>query len=82
MEEVDRDVRRWLRRHSAALTDSLRAQLNADLAAARRREDERYRQRQGEVPALIEHSTLARWQAQDWSTAMRSVFGQPSAACT
>ena len=60
LEDVDRDVRRWLRGHSATLTDSLRAQLDADGAAARQREDERYRQRQGEVSALIEQSTIAR----------------------
>ena len=34
--------------------------MRADGEAAREREDERYRQRQGEVSALIEQSTLAR----------------------
>ena len=42
------------------LTERLRRQLRADGEAAREREDERYRQRQGEVSALIEQSTLAR----------------------
>lgn len=60
LEDVDPDVRRWLGRHRTTLTDSLRAQLDADGAAARRREDERYRQRQGEVSALIEQSTITR----------------------
>ena len=75
MEDVDRDVRRWLRRHSAALTDSLRAQLNADGAAARRREDERYRQRQGEVSALIEQSTIARLEREIEDLNLRAAQG-------
>ena len=38
----------------------MRRQLRADGEAARSREEERYRQRQGEVSALIEQSTVAR----------------------
>ncbi len=49
-----------LRRHRDALTDRLRRQLRVDGDAARTREDERYRQRRGEVSTLIEQSTLAR----------------------
>ena len=47
-------------KHQRELTARLRSQLEVDHANARRREDERYRQRQGEVSALIEQSTLAR----------------------
>ena len=60
LEEVDRDLRDWLRRYRGELSAALRAQLVADGTGMRRREDERYRQRQGEVSGLIEHSTVAR----------------------
>ena len=53
-------LQRWLRRYGADLTERLRRQLQVDGEAARTREDERYRQRQGEVSALIEQSTVAR----------------------
>ncbi len=57
---VKRDLERWLRDYKTRLDGGLRAQLQADQRAARAREDERYRQRQGEVSVLIERSTLAR----------------------
>ena len=60
LEDVSAELRRWLRDYKHSLTDSLRRQLSADELAARTREDERYRQRQGEVSSLIEQSTLAR----------------------
>ena len=53
-------LQRWLRRYRDDLTERLRGQLQVDGEAARTREDERYRQRQGEVSALIEQSTVAR----------------------
>ena len=53
-------LQRWLRRYRDDLTERLRRQLEVDGEAARTREDERYRQRQGEVSALIEQSTVAR----------------------
>ena len=53
-------LQKWLRRHRDELTERLRGQLRVDGEAARTREDERYRQRQGEVSALIEQSTVAR----------------------
>ena len=60
LEDANADLRRWLGDYKGILTDSLRRQLEADSNAARAREDERYRQRQGEVSSLIERSTLAR----------------------
>ena len=60
IEEVSGGLRAWLRAHTDDLTDRLATQLRVDGEAARQREDERYRQRQGEVSALIEQSTLAR----------------------
>ena len=75
LEDVDRDVRRWLHRHSATLTDFLRAQLDGDGAAARQREDERYRQRQGEVSALIEQSTIARLEREIEELNLRAAQG-------
>ena len=60
LEDANADLRHWLGEYKGILTDSLRRQLEADKQAARAREDERYRQRQGEVSSLIERSTLAR----------------------
>ena len=60
IEEVSAGLRAWLRTYKDELTERLATQLRVDGEAARRREDERYRQRQGEVSTLIEQSTLAR----------------------
>ena len=60
IEEVSAVLRAWLREYRDELTRRLASQLRVDGEAARGREDERYRQRQGEVSALIERSTLAR----------------------
>ena len=60
LEGVRPGLRRWLREYRNALTERLRRRLAADGDTARRREDERYRQRQGEVSALIAQSTMAR----------------------
>ena len=60
IEEVSAGLRAWLREYRDELTQRLATQLRVDGEAARGREDERYRQRQGEVSALIEQSTLAR----------------------
>ena len=59
-EEVSAGLRVWLRTYEDELTERLAAQLRFDGEVARGREDERYRQRQGDVSALIEQSTLAR----------------------
>ena len=60
IDEVSAGLRTWLRAYKDELTKRLALQLGIDGKAARGREDERYRQRQGEVSALIEQSTLAR----------------------
>ena len=60
MEETSAGLRTWLRTYRDELTARLASQLRVDGEAARGREEERYRQRQGEVSALIERSTLAR----------------------
>ena len=60
IEELSAGLRGWLRAYKDELTQRLATQLRVDGVAARGREDERYRQRQGEVSALIEQSTLAR----------------------
>ena len=60
LEDVEPGLKRLLKRHQEALTQSLRQQLNIDGRAARDNEDERYRERQGEVSALIEQTTSAR----------------------
>ena len=58
--DADRDLRRWLRTRQDDLTKSLRGQLKADEAEARKREDKRYRQREGEVSTLITQNTVRR----------------------
>ena len=60
IDEVSAGLRTWLRAYKDELTKRLALQLGIDGKAARGREDDRYRQRQGEVSALIEQSTLAR----------------------
>ena len=60
IDEASAGLRAWLRAYREELTGRLATQLRVDGEAARGREDERYRQRQGEVSALIEQSTLAR----------------------
>jgi len=60
LDDVDPDLRRFLREHAGRLTTDLRAQLDLDGEQARRQEDERYRSRQGEVSALIAENTLSK----------------------
>ena len=59
-EEVDRDVRDLVRDASAALSKRLATALERDRKDADATERERFQQRQGEVSALIERSTLQR----------------------
>ena len=58
--DADRDLRRWVRTHQDDLTERLRSQLKTDEAAARAREDQRYRQREGEVSTLITQNSVQR----------------------
>ena len=60
LEDAGPDLGEWLRGYGNALTERLRRRLETDGEAARKREDERYRQRRGEVSALIEQSTVVR----------------------
>ena len=60
LDEANGHLRRWLRKHQSDLTERLRRQLETDGVAARKREDERYRRREGEVSTLIERSTIER----------------------
>ncbi len=57
---VDMELKQWLQKYGDELTNLLHRQLEKDGKVARQREDERYRQRQGEVSELIENSTMAR----------------------
>ena len=67
---------RWLRRHRDALTDCpARATRCRRRQAHARREDERYRQRQGEVSALIEHSTITRLEREIEDLNLRAAQG-------
>ncbi|MCH7944438.1 MAG: DNA helicase [Armatimonadetes bacterium] len=60
LEEVEPDLRRFLREHARRLTTDLRTQLDLDGETARKQEDERYRSRQGEISALIAENTLTK----------------------
>ncbi len=60
LEEVNGSLRKWLEQHQKELTDSLQNQLESDGKAARGLEENRYKQRQGELSKLIEETTIAK----------------------
>ena len=59
-EDVEGALKAFVTSHAVSLTDTLRAQVEAEGQRARQQEEERYRSRQGEVSALIAETTLAR----------------------
>ena len=76
LEDANAHLRDWLAQYETELTGRLRGQLEADLEVARKREDERFRQRQGEVSTLIEQSTLARLTREVEALAIKRRQGQ------
>ena len=58
--DAEHDLRRWVIAHQNDLTKHLCSQLKRDEATARERENKRYSQREGEVSALIEQTTVSR----------------------
>ena len=58
--DVEAELETVVTRHAEDLTESLREQLQVDGKEALRREDERYRSRQGEVSELIEQTRIQR----------------------
>ncbi len=60
LEDLEPELKRFLRSHAEQLTADLRAQLQLDGERAREREDERYRSRRGEISSLITENTLAK----------------------
>lgn len=60
LDDSARHLRRWVGRYQADLTERLRRQLKTDGAAARKRENKRYQERQGEVSAMINRNTIDR----------------------
>ena len=60
LETVGPELKRRLRAHRAELSEALRRQLASAGAKAQKDEEERYRQRQGEVSALIQNQTVTR----------------------
>ncbi len=74
--DAGRDLRRWVRAHQDDLTGRLRGQLKTDEDAARKREDNRYRQREGEVSTLIEQSTVRRLEREIGDLMVRREQGQ------
>lgn len=59
-EEVERDLRTFVKRQAKSLTERITSQLAADLQPALAEQNERYRSRQGEISALVEKATVAR----------------------
>ena len=57
---VEAELEAVVNRHAEELTESLREQLQVDGKEALKREDERYRSRQGEVSELIEQTRIQR----------------------
>jgi superfamily II DNA or RNA helicase len=60
VEDVEPDLRRHLAAHAERLSEELLTQLAREGEEALRREDERYRSRQGEVSTLIAENTLGK----------------------
>lgn len=58
LDEVEPEIRNFLRQYGEALTSDLLAQIELDGGVARKNEEERYRSRQGEVSSLINENTL------------------------
>ena len=75
-EEIEPGLRDFVRRHRDALTDSLRRQLKTDGEQARRRENERYQARQGELSSLIERTTVGRLEREIEDLKTRRAQGQ------
>jgi superfamily II DNA or RNA helicase len=60
LDDLEPDLRRFIDRSAARLTEQLRGQLAIDLEGARKLETDRYQSRQGEVSALIAQNTLGK----------------------
>lgn len=60
LEEVNESLKKWIQQYQYKLTNSLQNQLEIDGEEARKREDKRYRQRHGEISALIVETTMAK----------------------
>ncbi len=58
--DTTRALQTWIRTYATQLTESLKHQLDIDNQTAQQREDERYRQRNGELSTLINQSTVDR----------------------
>lgn len=60
LEDAAPDLRRFLAAHTERLSSALARELKTGGEQARKREEERYRSRQGEVSSLIAENTLAK----------------------
>ncbi len=60
VEDVEPDLRNFIRDWSELLSNQLRRQLELDGEEAKKAEEKRYRSRQGEVSALIAENTMAK----------------------
>ncbi len=59
-EDVEPDLKAFLKNHAEQITADMRKQLETDGVLARKNEDARYRSRQAEVSSLIAENTLAK----------------------
>jgi superfamily II DNA or RNA helicase len=60
LDEVTPDLSRFLAQHAERLSSALTRELESSGELARKREEERYKSRQGEVSSLIAENTLAK----------------------
>ncbi|MBU3679561.1 MAG: DNA helicase [Candidatus Kapabacteria bacterium] len=60
LEEVEFNLKAWIKRHKETLSADLRDQLEETGKAARLDEDQRYRSRQADVSKLISENTIAK----------------------
>lgn len=61
-EQIEQEIKNFIKKHEKKLTEDLRKQLELDGGQARKREDDRYRSRQGEVSSLIAENTIRKFE--------------------
>lgn len=76
LDDVSASLKKWQRDYRDELTGLLGRQLEDDRKAARAREDERYRERQGELSSLIESQTVGRLEREIEQLVARKRQGQ------
>jgi hypothetical protein len=75
VEEVEPDLKAYIRRHAALLTETLQTQLDKAGKIAWADESQRYRSRQAEVSTLINENTLAKLEREIASLKVERIQG-------